>query len=228
MAPLILTADDMIAEVRAGIAEPDEGYYENDEVLRWLNMGALDFVTRTRIHTTDSTASTVDGQKKYGLPNDFIIMEKVSVDGVEIEPTNLHKLLTYTNIAGLDTEGAVEFYYIRGAADSQLCLYLWKVPSTSGAQNIHIWFVQKPEVMVEGGAFPLSSEWAPAVILYAKQKAHQKQRQLADARECMNEYLDLVGIASERRGLSQQIDRPTEIEPEETWALRGWRGARTW
>lgn len=229
MAPLIWTAGDMIAEVRAGVAEPNDGFYTEDEFLRWLNMGAMDFVTRTRIHTSDALASSVVGQKKYGLPNDFILVEKVSYQDVELEPTDLHRLLTVTPMSGLDTQGGVEFYYIRGAADSQLCLFLWKVPSASVPNAIRIYYVQKPEVMVnEGSSFPLSSEWAPAVIAYAKVRAHQKQRQHLDADRAMAEYQDLVGIAMERRGLRHQIDRPTEIEPEETWNLRGWRGARTW
>ncbi|HEY7698912.1 MAG TPA: hypothetical protein VIE88_10880 [Vicinamibacteria bacterium] len=219
----------MIAEVRANVAEPGGSggdFYTEAELLRWLNLGALDLCTRGHLLTSDSTADSVMGQKKYGLPNDFILAEKVFYDGRELVPVELHQLLTITDHAGLDAQGAVEHYYVRGASDSPLCLFLWKVPSAAVVAGIHLFFVAKPEAMTTtDSVFGLSSEWANAVILYASARAHRKQRQLGDARVCQEEYERLAAEAESRRGISHHVDQPVDTNPWETW---GMRQPRTW
>jgi hypothetical protein len=227
MPALAVTTEEMIAEVRASIAEPSEGYITDAEITRWINFALLDIVTRARILTSDAKTGSVAAQKKYGLPSDFMLVEKVFFQNLELVPLDIHQLLTVSDHTGLDQQSATpEHYYIRGAQDSPLCLFLWKVPTTTIADAIHLFYIAKPDAMIAGSTFPLSSEWAYAAALWATARAHRKQRQLADSRLCLGEYETIVAEAESRRNMGHQVDRPLEMNDSRVWDRN--RYPRTW
>lgn len=227
MPPLALTTEEMIAEVRAGLHEPAEGFITDAEITRWLNFACIDIVTRTKILTSDVKTDSATGQKKYGLPSDFMLVEKLFYQNLELVPLDIHQLLTVGDHSSLDQQAAQpEHYYIRGAQNSPLCLHLWKVPSTTITDAIHLFYIAKPDAMIEGSTFPLSSEWSYAAALWATARGHRKQRQLPDAKTCMDEYEEIVAEAESRRNMSHQIDRPVEINDARVWDRN--RYPRTW
>lgn len=222
MPVLSLTAADMMAEVRAMVSEPATGFYTRAEILRWINMGLVDFANRTKLLRTAATTPTVIGQKHYGLPGDFVRAEKVFYDGLELFPLNDHQLLTYVaNRSALDAQGTVESYYFRGAQNSQLCIYLYQVPGA--VKDLEIWYEAIPDALVNDSDVPIvNPAWRQAVIAYAARRAHLKQRQHADAREHWAEYMTLVAEAEYQKAVWHK-DTPIGFDDESIWSHKNVR-----
>lgn len=216
MAPLTLTLADLIAEVRSLLAEPSSGFYLDSEITRWLNLGILDFATKTKVLSSSATSPSVIGQKKYSLPSDFLIPEKVFYDNQELDVVDHHELLYRATRANLDQQGTVESYYLQGTADSGNCLFLYRVPSS--VKTIEVWYIAAPEALVnQGDTILLAREWSNAACLFAAHRGHMKQRQLGDASACYALYNELVSEAIERKA-EFQVDRPLEAHDIGMWA----------
>lgn len=218
--PLTLALNDLLSELRARVAEPNSGYYTKEELVRWLNLGLRDFCTRTKLLRTSATANSVIGQKKYALPTDYQIMEKAFYDSTELTPLTDDELMGATTRTGIDTAGASRAYYVRGAADSGLCLFLYPVPSA--IKVIEIWYVAQPDALSDVSPnMLLPQEWCHAILLFAESMAHRKQRQLADAKFAQDQYKELLVEAHMRR-IEWQLDKPIGMHDAGLWAHKGY------
>jgi hypothetical protein len=224
--PKSWTLSELIAAVRSEIGEAPETYITQVEVIRWLNMGLVDFTERTRILRTAATMPTVIGQKKYVPPDDFSVMEKVFWDGDELEPLNDHELLFDVKRENLDNQGNPQSYYIRGASESPQCIFLHPVPAA--IRTLELWYVSVPDEMGKLtdvlDAF-LHPQFANALIYYAAERGQRKKRQLQEARDLRVLYEEQISRAETLRH-QWTLDRPQYVIDEMAWAQKATR--RTW
>lgn len=216
MTTFLLTAGDLISDVRSAVAEPNEGYYTNAEILRWLNLGCLEFAARTRLLTTSAITGSILGQSRYNLPDDYLRMEKVFYNGTELEPADSHELFATTTFDDLTLQGQVEVYYIRGTSSTAASMNLWRVPANNG-EAIEVWYVQRPDAMVNtSDPFPFRMEWANAILEFAISRAHRKQRQLADSNLALAKFEEYC-IQGEQARSEFHLHRPLQAKSGALW-----------
>jgi len=210
------TAQSLIADVRSAVAEPNDGFYTDEEIIRWLNMACLDFAARTGILTTSAITGSVQGQSRYNMPDDYLQMERVFYNSQELEPADTHEIFARTPFEDIDLVGEVEVYYVRGTSTTATSLNLWRAPSTNGVA-IEIWYRQRPDAMVgTADPFPLRMEWSNAIIEYAIHRAHRKQRQIADANLALARYEDYL-IQAEQKRAEFHVNRPLQAKDSTAW-----------
>lgn len=220
------TLGEVILAARSEMGEVAETFITRQEIVRWINMGMQDFCARTRLLRTSATTTSVPGVKKYALPDDFGIAEKVFYDGKELEPLDDHQLLQDTDLTNLNLQGTPESYYMRGTAGSVVSLFLHPVPS--GALQIEAWYVSIPDEVATDDKLVtqiVQAEYVPALIHYAAERGRMKQRMLSDAKVQRQYYEELVMRATARRG-QWHLDRPLVVKDEMTWSAQTTR--RTW
>lgn len=217
MAIVSWTLEKMRSWVRSQLGGEDKGFYTNADLDLWINFALQDFVARTRILNSSGTTSSVQSQKKYQLPGDFVQIEKVTYDGVVLEPADRQEIFW---VAGqnLDEEGTPEYYYIRGTETSAQCLFLWRVPGAAGAE-IELFFKALPDELVAStDTMLLAPAWARAVMYKAAEQGHRKNRQLQDARDYLGMYEQVLGDGDEARD-TWHVDKPIVQHDEEIWSF---------
>lgn len=208
---------ELIEQVREMLAEPNEGFFPNTTIRTWLNRAQMDFQSRTKILTTITTMDSVASQRVYSLPDDYVRMQMVTYDGSRLRPGTTDELHA---IAGSSTSlaevGVPTIYYLRGSATSGLCLWLYKVPGTTGTE-IELWYEQKPNELVTDTDRPLfDAEWQEALVLYAARLGHLKERRVVEARDLMAQYMDKV-IEGFERHQRLEDDRPQVGPTDALW-----------
>lgn len=224
--PATYTLFDMEQAVRAELGDTSPLFYTFDDVVRWLNFGVQDFCTKTKISTTVSRTLLHANRRIYPLPRDFMRMEWVVYnDSDTLLPYTLNELRAWVGARSLTLTGKPELYYLRGTRDDPMCAWLWKVPGVGEEeQPIEFWYEAKPDKMAApADPFPLSSEWAYAVIVFAIQRGHMKNRQHPDADRYSKMYEAYVDEASQRIR-RPWVDRPRVALPAEAYD----EGRRTW
>jgi hypothetical protein len=215
--PITNTGQDLIIRCRSLVAEPSSGFYNDDEFLRWLNDGYLDFSAKTRILKTEVTVPSEAGKADYPLHENYVQMLKVFYKGVRIPPATLNQVLAMTSGGeNINNQGEPELYFFMGAENSFRCLHLWKVPANAG-DEIKYWMVAKPDELTKTTSPLLPIEWHNALIFWATAMAHLKQRQFSDYDRLMRMYEGYVDKVASRR-VREHLDEPILFNDEEIFS----------
>lgn len=221
MAEITLTLEDMIGEVRSELAEQVSGFLEDAEITRALNQGQLQFAYKTGICTTSSSSLSVLDQKKYGLPGDFLRIQKVFYDGKRIRPLNDHELINLANRSRLDNGGTPRRYYLRGTASSGLCLFLFEVPQTTG-DTIEIWYEQSPEALENGADVTIiPRQFHRAPVVFALRRFRLKRGERAFAADLFAEWEDFIAEATSWSD-RPHTDEPQTVADRAQWTYEGY------
>jgi len=161
-----MTFDEMVADLQTRIGSDPEVTATQLKV--WINQGMRTFCEEADFTWLErkKTASTVNGQAEYDLPEDYKRMVELRVDATSDDP-NIFRLVPHETRDAV--EGSDETYSIFAGL-----LDIHPTPSTTTSNNIEMWYIRRPTNMSDGSDSPSDSgivsmpeAYHEALILYA-------------------------------------------------------------
>lgn len=195
-----MTTADIIAQIRSALVEPVEGFWTDEELIRWMNRGQSDFVNRTRCLEDKDVSTTEGGVGIYPLPSNCLSVSAIFINTAQrtettpnpapnwqrLIPTNLEKNAqqapNFTSTNSSQT-GDPSSYMIWGRS-----LYLFPVPRTpvlpqlAPSDNLLLFFKSKP-LDIESSNQPLGLDDSlhEALIAYVLWRAYEKEKEFEQA-----------------------------------------------
>jgi len=204
-------ASTIITNVRTYLNEEDEGFWDDDYLLVWLNDGLLDITSRTRCMETTEDITLQTDTLEYSLSTDYIGVETAIYHGSE---TNQSGTTDYYK-RGLRRIRAVDAGHETG--DEPLRFYLWDdkigidplpVSGVSG-DLVSIYLYERPSGVTTGQNIPIPAVYDKALTCYIVVQALLRDRRVAEAEKFQLKYMEELD-----RYRADFIDRPKE--PVET------------
>lgn len=186
-------------EIRPELVEVSEAYFDDDELLAWINAGERHFVGKTRCVEDSAQVSVTAGELSYPLPANWlaskvVFYNDVNVDGTanwkRLHPTNLEKLSQeHPNWLATDTavRGVPERYMIWNQA-----LWVNPAPVTTG-RTVKLFYKAKPTKLASTAAsLNVDDSLSDAIKYYVLWQAWKKEKEADLALEAREEYFRLV------------------------------------
>jgi len=184
-----MTTADILAQIRSALVEPVPGFWTDEELLRWINRGQLDFVNRTRVMEDKYTTSTQNGVGIYPLPENCLSVHAIfinvattgqSANWLRLVPSNLEKNAQQApnfTATGTGQTGSPGSYMIWGRS-----LYLFPIPNTDGSDDILMFFKSKPlDITASDQPLGLDDSLHEALIAYTLWRAFEKEKEFEQA-----------------------------------------------
>ena len=191
-----MTTVDMIQQIRSALVEPIPGFWTDEELLRWMNRGQLDFVNRTRVLEDKEVSTTEAGVGVYPLPSNCLSVHALFINLAQatetvpnpppnwqrLIPTNLEKNAQQApNFTSTDSSqtGDPTSYMIWGRN-----LYLFPVPRATvspqlpPSDNLMLFFKSKPlDITASNQPLGLDDSLHEALIAYVLWRAFEKEKE---------------------------------------------------
>lgn len=120
------------------------------DIDRWANDAQVDIVRRTEALQEKTQVNTVAGQETYPVPANFLLVKRVTHDGLLLMRTTLDEL---DALAGNRQEaaftGVPKRYFVW---DNEIGLY--PLPEASGVSNLDIWYIRTPATLAAPADIP--------------------------------------------------------------------------
>lgn len=161
-----MTLDEMVADLQSRIGSTPE--ITGTRFYDWINQGMRSFCMESDFSWLEKkqTTSTVASQSDYALPTDFKRMVEIRIDETDDNP-NIYRLVPHETRS--QVESSEKTYSIFNKT-----LSIKPTPSSTGDQNIEMWYIRRPTNMTSGSESPSDStianmpeEYHEACILYA-------------------------------------------------------------
>lgn len=180
-----MTTADILAQIRSALVEPVEGFWTDEELIRWLNRGQLDFVNRTRVMEDKYQTSTENGVGVYPLPENCLSVHAIFINlattgqtanWMRLVPSNLEKNAQQTpnfTANGSGQTGNPASYMIWNRQ-----LYLFPIPNNDGSENLMMFFKSKPlDITASNQPLGLDDSLHEALIAYVLWRAFEKEKE---------------------------------------------------
>jgi len=222
-----MTTVDMLSQIRSALVEPVQGFWLDEELIRWLNRAQADYVNRTRVLEDVDYTSTQNGIGIYPLPSNCLSVRAVFInlattgqapDWRRLVPSNLEKNAQQNpNFTAADTTqtGTPASYMIWGRS-----LYLFPIPKTDGSSDIMMFFKSKPlDITASDQPLGLDDSLHEALIAYTLWRAFEKEKEFEQAQYHRSIYEGYIqhGLRWAKKQSGDQryrldISSPTPIE----------------
>ncbi len=220
-----MTTEDIIAQIRSALVEPIQGFWSDEELIRWLNRAQSDYVNRTRVLEDVDTTNTQDKNAVYPLPSACLSIRAVFLnraapgaqeDWKRLVPSNLEKTAQETPnfTASSDKQTGLPGKYMVWGRN----LYLFPVPD--GIYTIQMFFKSKPiDISASNQPLGLDDSLHEALIAYVLWRAYEKEKEYDQAQYNRDIYEGYIrhGLRWAKKQSGDQrfrldIDSPTPID----------------
>lgn len=187
-----------------------------------LNEAQRDLVNRTWILTATTTISLASNVRTYALPNDFIAVQRVTLNNVPITEVTLQGLdqnqTNWTTVSNSTGTSSVQ-YYVEHALGGNVLLGLYPLISTVSANALLVYYTMQAPEMTSDASIPFNGRpefysYHDVLIDYATFIIWASQGDLSMAKPYLELYL------SKALTMQQNIGKMPNFNP----ALRGDRG----
>ncbi len=191
----------IITDVRRELLETTGSFWSDSELLRLLNRGMTDFVSKTRVLEDKAKLSLTVGRKDYPLPSNWssasmVFHKETNPDGNSVSfqrlrPTNLEKMAQEElNFLDESTERQARprKYWIWNKV-----LNIHPAPKTVEDSDLWLFYKAKPvNILSSTEELEVDTDFAEAIIAYILWKAWMKEQEsgLADSQAII--YLSYV------------------------------------
>lgn len=153
-----------------------------DSVADWANDAQLEIVKRTKCLQDSYTWDVVAGTDSYDLPTDFLAVEQLSVDGMDLTLYGLSDFnKQFPDRGSWDSSGTPGHAYIWGTK-----LYLWPNPSGSGTDNMTMLYILRPNSINDDREIPdIPVEFHTDIVTYCISQALELNEDHAQAQAKM-------------------------------------------
>lgn len=161
-----MTRDEMIADVQTRIGSTPE--VSSSQIATWIDQGLRTFCAEHDFSWLEKkvTANTVASQSDYVTPSDFKRAVELRVDGSSTTP-NIYNYVPHEQRSLYSTSQ-------RTFSIFNETITLNPVPSSSGSNNIELWYIRRPTNMTQGSDSPsdtgianMPEQYHEALVIYA-------------------------------------------------------------
>ena len=186
-----MNLEDLTTMVRDILDEPEEGFFKDDEIKRWLNEAQKDMSLKIR-HLRDTVfLKTQKGVEKYRLPDDFIDEYRVF-----LEDDKLEKILME------EKRGKKEGYFIWED-------YIIISPMPNDGQRLELYYFKSPSLMEDKEDEPeIPTPLEEYLTYYTAHRAKQKDMKVDQAQVFYEQYM--MGVQEGIRNYSK-VPRKKQI-----------------
>lgn len=203
-----------ILDVRSRLDEVSPRFYDDFELIRWINQAMNDIARRTEtIKQYNTSIMTQAGQAKYPMPTDMIRIHRVefvpvgnSTNVYPVQASNHQEMDQYWGITPTIQQSYPSWYVLWGFPPN-VTMQLYPVPSTGANLNIYYYRLPLP-VSSATDLLEIPEGWQDAVGLYVEYIAKRKARDplWADAKKLYEETVQLMlDVTRELHDQSQSI-----------------------
>jgi hypothetical protein len=156
------------------------------DILRWINQACIDIARKVECVQDHKDTDSVSQDGSYILPTDMIRLRRVTYDNKVLQFTTL-------DVADQDwgardvppgTIGTPQFYYIWNNN-----IYLYPVPSASGDQNLDIWYIRTPAVLInDDDVLEIPARYHELITRYCLARAKELDEDQAVSNAVMADY----------------------------------------
>jgi hypothetical protein len=147
-----MTGNDIVQGLRAEVVEPNPAFFTNATLLYWINRAQADYVRRVRCLQSYAFMTSVQGQKTYPVPANWLASEKVFWNNPQpnsgiaqwgpVKPTSLEKM-AQENPNWLSDDpsmwGRIQVYFIQNKT-----LFLYPANILPTPNDIFMFYEAKP------------------------------------------------------------------------------------
>jgi len=176
----------IITRARYYLNEPSEVYWDDAELLVWVNYGTTDIVARTQCLEAVETEQLVENQLSYGLDSSFIAIRTVIYD----QGSGVEKGLLRGNLQSVGHVEAVgePVYWLQ--EQNNVVVYPRPDSSHSGSgHDIDVYMIEYPAAIESSDDVLVPAYYDRALTLYVVAQAFYKKGQFSKAGRFMAEYL---------------------------------------
>jgi hypothetical protein len=167
----------MIETVQKLFGDTSEAQIDRPFILSQLNLGQIEVARQTKVLAARAEAALAAGVDSYDVPDDFIQIESVKVDGVVVTPIPRSTLDLFDPARDAIGSGTPFSYHVRGRT-----IFLFPKPSSSVTNALDIWYIKKPsELVTDDDVCNLPETMHNAVILFALEKCKVLDEEFAQA-----------------------------------------------
>jgi hypothetical protein len=146
----------------------------NADIVRWINEGAMEIVSKNPIIQATATTTTVSGTKNYAMPTDILQMIMVEYDSGFLTAASMEQIKEKTGTYQATT-GVPQFWYMFANT-----VYLWPVPNA--AKTLTLYYVQAPTgVASSGDLLPVPDRYYSRLRDFCMQRASELDEDTASA-----------------------------------------------
>ena len=172
--------EEIIRDVRSTINEATPRFYDDNDLIRWINEAIKDVARKSEFLQVKTTIAVTAGTSEYTMPAD-ILRATVIQFVTTASPTQVYKL-QYVDIQSVDdfygmtpsTQGPPVLYTLFGFPPN-LKVTLYPTPSEDG--TLTVYYYQGPDVIdTPSSDVAIPDTWADLIGKYATYRALLKDR----------------------------------------------------
>lgn len=162
------------------------------DIRNWLNDAQVDIVRRTDVLQASLKTDVVANQPDYAVPNNFVKIRRVTVNGNLIRPTQLEHLDQLNPGRDNETTSIPNWYYTWGNS-----IYLYPTPSARSTLGLEIYYIRTPLVLNAPTDIPeIPAYMHEDLLRFALARAKELDEEEASAQRLMADYGDRMAQSS--------------------------------
>jgi len=166
-----LTVQDVITRVKRQFGDEAGVQVTDDDIIRWVNDGTREIVSKNGILRTKATTNVVAGMSKYAFPADILTLVSITFDGRPVRHMSFQDAQQWVLDVDPDltATGTPEIWY-EWANE----LNFYPTPNASITGGIVSYYVRAPALATDGlSVLELPNRYFDRLMEYVMHKAYQ-------------------------------------------------------
>lgn len=176
------TAAQIIVNARAYLNDASSAFWNDTEMLQWLNDGLVDLVSRSHCLEETEDIDLIANQVEYAITSTYIVVKAVRY----IDTNDIERGLTTGNpseVGRIENVDVPVHWYEWGGK-----IGVYPVLSSVSDEKVTLYIVTRPIAIVSGTAVPTPAIYDKALTLYVVAQAWAKDRQMSKYAQAIARY----------------------------------------
>lgn len=178
----------MIVAVQTLFGDTSEAQITKPFIITQLNAGQIDIARKTKCLPARKETDTVIGQSDYEVPDDFIQIESVEIEGRTIPHLSMQTLDEYDRTRSQNGNGSVRSYFTKGRT-----IFLSPPPNKAIVKGLDIWYLKRPKDLTDDNQISdLPVTMHDDVVLFALTRCKELDEEFEQAMSIKRDYFERI------------------------------------
>lgn len=183
-----LTVGEIATRVKRQFGDEAGSQLTDADIVRWINDAMRDIALHNNLLQVKASAAIVAGQNEYTLPADILTLRAVKYNGRSLQPLTLAEADNFIDDHENDPAGEVTHYWLFANT-----LHLYRVPQTSGATLLKLYYTKQPTAVAVSGDIPeIPQQYHNQIVTYCLAQAYEMDADMESHRAKMQMFEDGV------------------------------------
>lgn len=206
-----MTWEELLTDIRVRLDEPEEGFWDDTELLFWANDALKDIGQRLMLHRDEKSFTAIADQAEYEMPDDMVKLYRLEYrqSATYIRPLEYYPLAQFDEVRGvLRSQGWPCAFTTWGYPGQGGKFILDRSPSETTEDGLRLFYYRLPRPMTTpSDPVDVPSGWERNVALYVEWNARRKEAKDQRWREAQALYE--AGLEEMRRVSTLHSDQPS-------------------